>query len=263
MREQQNDHVNRSLAEHRGGGAINDRQSEAIHTLSADIAYKGKSRIATLRALPNDRKWSYFRDELLARTVAIIAAVVVIVYLAVQILTPQAAPQLTVAVTKSALGTSDGAALQTQVAQALKLPEGREGGVTIDTGYDLTDNNSLTKLQTRLSAHELDIIIASPDDFTKLAGFGYFQTINDALTSEQQRNLSGSFVSFHGFDDSDGTDIDYDGSGKGASVPYGLQLASAKQWTALHSADKDALAGVVLESKNANNAQKFVDWMTS
>ncbi|NEG89934.1 hypothetical protein [Bifidobacterium aerophilum] len=246
----------------RGGGAISDEQADAIDALSGDIAYRGKSRLAILAALPPERKWPYFRDELLARTAAIVAAVAIVIYLAVQILTPQAAPQLTVAVMQGALGDQDAAALQTNVAQALKLPEGRKGGVRVDTGYDLNDSASLSKLQTLLSAHEIDMIIASPSDFEQLAGFGYFRPLTKALDDPLRTELKDAFTTFAGYDDSKDTDIDYDGSGKGASAPYGLALADAPRWSALGSADKDALAGFVLDSPNGDNAQRFIAYLT-
>lgn len=246
---------------HDAAGIITDDQAAAINTLSGVIAYRGKSRVATLIALPNNRKWPYFRDQLLARTLAIAAAVAIAVYLAVQILTPVAAPQLTVAVVRGALSDQDATTLQTQVAQSLKLPEGREGGVTIDAGYDLTDNNSLTKLQTRLSANEIDMIVASADDFATLAGYGYFQPITKILTASQKSALKDAFATFRGYDDSGDTDIDYDGSGKGTSEQYGLQLADAKDWDALGSADKSALTGVIVGAKNGGNVQRFIDYL--
>ena len=103
----------------RGGGTIDDRQAQAIRTLADTSDYRGKSRLATLLALPRDQKWGYFRDQLLARVAAAIAAIIVVTYLAVQILTPTPAPQLYVAVINSALSEQDAATLQTSVSEAL------------------------------------------------------------------------------------------------------------------------------------------------
>ena len=74
------------------GGEIDSRQAEAIDTLSSANEYQGQSRIQTLRKLPWNRKWKYFRDQLLARTVVIAAIVCVVVYIAVQILAPAPGP---------------------------------------------------------------------------------------------------------------------------------------------------------------------------
>lgn len=245
----------------RGGGTIDDRQAQAIRTLADISEYRGKSRLATLLALPRDQKWGYFRDQLLARVAAAIAAIIVVTYLAVQILTPTPAPQLYVAVINSALSEQDAATLQTSVSEALNLPEGREGGVAIDANFNLKESG-LTKLQTMLSNDEIDAIIAAPDDFETLAGYGYMRSLSRSLTERQRKALSGAFADFRGFNDADDTDIDYDGSGKGGSKPYGLKLADAPAWTALRSADDTALIGLAQDSHNTGNAQRLVTFLT-
>ena len=111
------------------GGEIDSRQAEAIDTLSSANEYQGQSRIQTLRKLPWNRKWKYFRDQLLARTVVIAAIVCVVVYIAVQILAPAPGPKLYVAVFDDAVGQQGAASLQSQVAKRMDLPEGRKGGV--------------------------------------------------------------------------------------------------------------------------------------
>lgn len=85
-------------AESYKGGEINSQQAEAISTLASANEYKGKSRIITLLELPRGRKWKYFRDQLLARSAAAVAIVCVVIYIAIQVLTPTATPKLYVAV---------------------------------------------------------------------------------------------------------------------------------------------------------------------
>lgn len=80
------------------GGEINSQQAEAITTIAATNEYKGKSRITTLLELPWGRKWNYFRDQLLARTATTVVIVCVVIYIAIQVLTPAATPKLYAAV---------------------------------------------------------------------------------------------------------------------------------------------------------------------
>ena len=75
------------------GGEINSQQAEAITTIAATNEYKGKSRITTLLELPWGRKWNYFRDQLLARTATTVVIVCVVIYIAIQVLTPAATPK--------------------------------------------------------------------------------------------------------------------------------------------------------------------------
>jgi hypothetical protein len=165
-----------------------------------------------------------------------------------------------VAVINGALGTQDATTLQAHAAKALNLPEGRAGGVTVDANFSL-DETGLTKLQTMLSADEIDVIIANHKDFRTLAGYGYMRPLDTALTSEQHRTLGNVSVSFKGFDDSDGTSMDYDGSGKGQAHPYGLKLTHATQWSTLRSSCSTALAGFAQDSRNEANAQRFVSFI--
>lgn len=135
------------------GGEINSQQAEAITTIAATNEYKGKSRITTLLELPWGRKWNYFRDQLLARTATTVVIVCVVIYIAIQVLTPAATPKLYAAVFNDAVSQQEAATLQSQVASKLGLPEGRKGGALIDT-YFSSDENGISKLQTMIANHE-------------------------------------------------------------------------------------------------------------
>lgn len=173
------------------GGEIDSRQAEAIDTLSSANEYQGQSRIQTLRKLPWNRKWKYFRDQLLARTVVIAAIVCVVVYIAVQILAPAPGPKLYVAVFDDAVGQQGAASLQSQVAKRLDLPEGRKGGVLVDT-YFSNDENGISKLQTMIANHEIDAIVATPKTFKQLSGYGY-------LTNRFVADQAAAHVAFRRF----------------------------------------------------------------
>ena len=242
----------------RGGGVIDDRQAEAIDALGEPIAYQGRSRWRILAALPADRRWAYFRDQLLARVATVLAVVCVIAFLACRILTPQAMPRLTVAIVDDALGSQDAAVLQTQVADALDLPEGRDGGVQVDADFHL-DDTGLSKLQTMLAADEIDVIVAEPDAFFRLAGYGYLRPLDEALDADRADTLRNRFIDAAGFDDSEATDIDYDGSGKGDVAAYGLDLTDADGWDAYDSAASDAVLGLAQDSRNTDTARRLVD----
>lgn len=222
---------------------LDDRERAIVSQLSRHNPYHGMSRIATLHALPGDRKWAYFRQELLARVVAIIAGIIVAALLIVHFVTPTPAPKLYVAVINGALDTQDGTSLQTATAQALNLPEGRAGGLRIDTYFNL-GTDGLDKLQTMLSSGDIDIIIAKPKDFNQLAGYGYCTPLDHALDATQQHQLAASYVSVNGFNDGHDDDMDYNGSGKGAAQPYGLSMADFPDWKSWHSASGKAIIGV-------------------
>lgn len=240
------------------GGEINDKQAEAISTLATANEFHGKSRIKTLLDLPWNRKWKYFRDQLLARTVVVMSIVCTIVYIAVQILAPAPEPKLYVAVFDDAVSQQEAASLQSQVAKQLKLPEGRKGGVFIDT-YFFNDENGISKLQTMIANHEIDVIVATPKTYKELSGYGYLTNLDSSLTKSQRTTLSSDFVTLKGFKDAD--DPDYNGSGKGKAEPFGVSMTDFKRWGTLKSTKSDAIIGIVQESQNRGIAQQFIDYL--
>lgn len=241
------------------GGEINDKQAEAISTLAAANEYHGKSRIKTLFDLPWNRKWKYFRDQLLARTVVVVAIVCTVVYIAAQMLAPAPKPKLYVAVFDDAVSQQEAATLQSQVAKQLNLPEGRKGGVLIDT-YFSADENGVSKLQTMIANHEIDAIVATPKTYKQLSGYGYLTNLDSSLTAAQRTSLSGSFVELKGFKDSD--DPDYDGSGKGKTEPFGVAMTDFGRWNQLKSAKSNAIVGIVQEAPNRTAAQRFISYLS-
>lgn len=240
------------------GGEINSQQAEAISTLASANEYKGKSRIITLLELPWGRKWKYFRDQLLARSAAAVAIVCVVIYIAIQVLTPTATPKLYVAVFNDAVSQQEAATLQSQVASKLDLPEGRKGGVLIDT-YFSSDENGISKLQTMIANHEIDVIVATTKTYKELSGYGYLTNLDSSLTKSQRTTLSSDFVTLKGFKDSD--DPDYNGSGKGKAEPFGVSMTDFKRWGTLKSTKSDAIIGIVQESQNRGIAQQFIDYL--
>lgn len=248
--------------------AAADRENQPSHSLSAvdalvedhDSRPPRRSRLATLRALPWRGKWPYFRDQLLLKTVAGLAAIGIAVFLAVHIFAPAAKPQLYVAVIDGALSSQSAATLQSQTARALNLPEGRNGGVMVDASFNFSEGD-LSKLQTLLSSGEVDAIIAPPKDFAKLAGYGYFTALHTSLTASQRAESSSDWVRLRGYDDSESTDAFYDGSGKGPTQAYGIRLTHAQGWDSLHPARADAVIGFVQGSKNLGTSQALFDYL--
>lgn len=236
------------------------RMAQAVSSLAQPDEFKGQSRIRILRRLPWSRKWPYFRDQLLLRTGVAVTAIVVVVLLVVHFLSPSAPPRLYVAVFGGVLQTQDSETMQQQVSTALKLPKGRNGGVMIDASFG-QDGNGLSKLQTMLSNHEIDVVIASPKVFSVLAGYGYMVNLDKELTASQKSSYSHDFVSFRGYSDAHYDDINYNGSGKGAAEPYGLRLRNWGMWSSFTTASPTAVAGLAQNSRNGVQAKQFLAFL--
>ncbi|MFT8357094.1 hypothetical protein [Bifidobacterium aquikefiri] len=244
-----------------------DTHAGAVSGSGADLmpqALTRGSRIGILRSLPRAQRWEYFKDQLLKRCLAILAALCIVVFLLIHILTPSPAPKLYVAIIDNALSSSQSDELQRISAAALHLSPSRKGGVMVSSRFDLRQDG-LSALQTMLSNHEIDIVIADRSSFSQLSGYGYFAPLSSKLrTNSQSADLSKDYVNFHGFDSSEHKDAFYDSSGKGVQRPYGLNISNLAQWKEIAPQQhKQDILGIAQNTRNSASVQSFVDFLCS
>lgn len=238
-----------------------DEENRAVHDLAAQAAPLPRSRWHMFMSLQGSQRWRYFREQLALRTAAVLAALAVVIFLAVQLLTPKASPQLYVAIINADASDSSVSQWQNAIAEAIGLQNGRNGGVFIDANFDLSEGG-LTKLQTLLRNAQIDVIIAPRDAFVTLAGYGYLTDLTQTLTVSQHALLKDAMVKFPGFDDSHEDDLDYDGSGKGAEEAFGISLAHAEHWdSSLIGSDSEDLVGLAQDSRHLAQSRQFIDYL--
>ncbi|MBW3095411.1 hypothetical protein KIH75_08745 [Bifidobacterium sp. 64T4] len=233
---------------------LTDEQRQAVNVLSVAPEHAGESKFAVFRSLPARAKIVYFREHFLVPTLAAVIIIALLSFMVVKAVTPSTRPKLYAAVVDSAITTTEAQQLQQEFSTELGQ------SVNIDSYFDTT-RDGLDKLQTMLSSEQIDVIIAPKTMFKQLAGYGYFSDLATSLSAKQRSGLTGDLVQLHGYDDADDDDPDVSGSGKGAIKPYGLSLANAKTWNKLDSADSKALIGIAANTKNANTAKQFIDWL--
>lgn len=158
------------------------------------------------------------------------------------------------------VGQQGAASLQSQVAKRLDLPEGRKGGVLVDT-YFSNDENDISKLQTMIANHEIDAIVATPKTFKQLSGYGYLTNLDSSLTKRQRTLLSGDFVTMKGFKDSD--DPDFEGGGKGKAEPFGLSMTDFPAVEPAEISQVQRTHRHRAESPNPTTAQRLIDYLSA
>ena len=67
----------------------------------------------------------------------------------------------------------------------------------IDT-YFSSDENGISKLQTMIANHEIDVIVATPKTYKELSGYGYLTNLNSSLTESQRMTLSSDNYTYIG-----------------------------------------------------------------
>ncbi len=233
---------------------LTDEQREAVETLSNAPEHAHESKLAVFNQLPLKAKPAYFREHFLVPLVAAIAVIALVAFLVVRFVAPAHRPKLYAAVLDGAIGAAEAQTMQRHFADKL----GQD--VTIDSYFD-TGKDGLSKLQTMLSAKQIDVIIAPRAMFRQLAGYGYLTDLKSSLSETQRTELAGSMVSFNGFSDVEGDDPSASGDGKGAAKPYGLKLNEAEGWSAFAPDDSDVLVGIAADTRQTDTAREFIDWL--
>lgn len=234
---------------------LTDDQKQAVDALSMEPVHAGESKLAIFRSLPAKAKATYFREHFLAPLLGAAIVIALVAFIIVKATTPATRPKLYAAVIDDAITTTEAQQIQQRFSAALGQ------NVNIDSYFD-TGKDGLSKLQTMLSSQQIDVIIAPQSEFKELAGYGYCSNLAASLNATQRSSLASSMVRLHGYSDAAADrGPDASGSGKGTAKPYGLSLAQAKTWNTLDSADPKALIGIAANTRNADAAREFIDWL--
>lgn len=237
----------------RTDGTLSRQQLDNVSQLASASATAGMSKMQILRSLPPKRRIPYFLEQYAWPLGLGLIVIMIAVFLTARLLFPPTGPQLYVAVMDQALDVSQAETLQERFSERSGIPEDE---ILVDTYFD-TRKDGLSKLQTLLSADDIDVILAPEDTFATLAGYGYLVPLDDA------QGASGDpLVSFPGYDDAYDDDPDYSGSGKGATRPYGIRLgADDTVWKDIQGAD-GVIVGLAQDSKRTVQADRFLDFLT-
>ncbi|WP_418969623.1 hypothetical protein [Alloscardovia omnicolens] len=230
---------------------------ERVSALAHANASTSSTRWETLKMLKGSHKWRYFMQEFAWRIALVVLAVILVGYIGIQIVTPKPQPHLTVAMINMNANEEQTQALHTHIARAMHLNNSND--LAIDTNYSM-DHNGLVKLQTLLSNSQVDVIIAPRAAFKELAGYGYLTNVSEQLSQEQSTDLQSIFVDFKGFNDSHADDMDYNGSGKGHSEPFGLSLQTSQVWNSIFDSQhsQDSVIGFAQNSSRSTAFQQCV-----
>ena len=106
-----------------------------------------------------------------------------------------------------------------------------------------------------ISSEQIDVVIAPPQVFRELAGYGYFTNLKSTLPADEYGDLH-AYIE----DSALSYDVDDSGTGKGKAEPYGLRLDDAKRWHDF-ATDDAALIGVVANTKQTDHAQRFIEYL--
>lgn len=233
---------------------LSREQLDDVARLAQPDAHAGMSKLQIMRTLPPRQRLPYLLEHYGWPLGLGTVAAAVAVFLLVRLVFPAPEPQLYVAVMDQAIDVEQSEDLRNRFSSSTGVPA---DDILVDAYFD-TARDGITKLQTLLSADDVDVIIAPERTFATLAGYGYLVP----LDGERRAPDGADLASFRGYDDSYDDDIDRSGSGMGAELPYGVRLDDAGTvWDDVGGED-DAVAGLAQDSERADEATRFLGFIT-
>ncbi len=174
------------------------------------------------------RKWSYFVDYYLLKTVIILAAASLAAFIIIRVVSGGDSYKFCTAVIGVTLDSAQSQYLSDTELAALSSAQGVEADkddILTDSDFSL-QSDGLNKLQVMLSNGAVDLIITDEDSFRLLAGYGYFLDLGTVLDDEGMSLAEGLTVSAAGYLDDDNLGFEDTETGKGPSEPYGIMFSS-------------------------------------
>lgn len=220
-----------------------DEQKDAIATLASKNVYTKQSKWKTFRELPTQDKWPFFVQHFLLATVAIIAAIAIVISLVVTYVTKDPDPVLAV----QGLGMPKYSKQFTRIKQGFLKQEKIDDERLVDINGDMsiagdgyTDDSA--KIMTMVTAGQINMMFASKMTFTELNTRGYISKPKDVLSAKQLATL-----------ETDAVLVDAKGNAvTNAKKAVGLDLSKSKVWKAQGLPD-DAILGF----SNVKNGKQY------
>ena len=156
------------------------------------------------------------------------------------------------------LNKEDLEALTQELAEYLGA-DGEKQKVMIDDSI-YTQDGGLQKLEVYLYNKQVDVVIANEDTYRKLAGYGYFQDMDEVLgeASAEYRDI---YVEAAGYKESEGVSFEDHESGQGEKHPYGIDISASSKFRNIKQYISTPVLSVALGAPNRDNAVKFLNYL--
>ena len=137
---------------------------------------------------------------------------------------------------------------------------GKHQKVKIDDSFYLKDQ-ALTRLEVSVESKQVDVIIADQKTFKKLAGNGYFESMDKFAKDHNLSGYENLYVYANGHKDTDSESSEDDGTAKGESLPYGIDLSGAEKYMDMTSYGKHPVFAVAANAPHEKNTVKFLNYL--
>lgn len=197
-------------------------------------------------------KMIYFNDYYKVKTIALIIAIIGVIYIVYNILTPDPKTVLHVAAINNSIDMQTAETLEKNLYDYLDLDINKEL-IVIDTSLYLGNQDAMSlaseqKLGTLFYSGVIDIIIAPEAEFANYAKSGFFSKLTEQLTTEMCSYFADSFY-YTKTEES---------QAKGA---YGIYLKNSKIYDKSGQPVENPVLGIAVNSKYADNSIAFIKYI--
>lgn len=199
----------------------------------------------------------YFLDYYLFKVTvgAILAAIVL--FLLWHFLSPKDENILYVAVLDESLNEKETAALTEELKKLFSAGEHQK--VMIDDSFYMKDG-ALDKLEIYLHSGQIDVVIAEKDTYEELAGFGFFQNLEE-FPDEKAARYQAHYQYAAGYQENELVSFEDNETGKGEELPYGIEISESRQFAAIKTYIETPVLAIAANAPHPENAAKFLDVM--
>lgn len=223
----------------REGIVFTEGQREALTGLASENTYAKQSKWKTLHELPMKDKWPFFAQHFLGATVAIVAAVAVVIAFVVNYVNQPPDPLLYIAGVNMSQG-------YTEPMEALErrfvADEGLDSElVTYDANFTITETgvsggmvDGSSRLLTMASVGQVNTIITDADTFQELSARGLVTPLDDVLPDARIDALEAAGIT---------VEAESSEAQGGDNTIKGLDLSRSAAWTSQDGLPDDAVLG--------------------
>lgn len=208
------------------------------------------------KELDGKQKARYFLDYGLEKLLLCAAAAGAAVFLLVSFLTPEKPAALYVAVVDESLDETECERMKAE----LEALYGEDRKVVIDDSFYMRDG-ALGKLEVYLYNKQIDAVIAEPEVYEQLAGYGYFYDLELLLSQEQKQRYGSLLVKAPGWREEEEISFEDTESGKGEEAPYGADISGSGRFGSMKHYMRSPVFSVAANAPQPEHAVLFLEYL--
>lgn len=204
-------------------------------------------------------KAQYFVDYYLGKVIVAVIIIGIAASLLWHFLKPKDETILYAAVIDESLDATKLADMTSEL-EKLCQADGRHQNVKIDDSFYLKDQ-ALARLEVYEESRQVDVIIADQKTFKKLAGYGYFESVDTFAKENDLKGYESLYVYANGYKDMGDESKEDDDTAKGESLPYGIDLSGAEKYMDMTSYGKHPVFAVAANAQHKKNIAEFLNYL--